>query len=313
MAMSESSKKHIAKKRKEAKSKKNHYAVQNSFLMSNPIGSGLQICRVDKSLSGLNRRLYRQNNVYRVKVDVVGAEAQTIDVFRLRDTFMLQRGYQLAMEEWEKSYREAKEVTKDDVIARWRDFRIDVRPHVSDTYSVALNLRASGTGTTTQTVVIDEYEHSLAYQPNGTSMDFGIKSDSDTFDIITEYNKKGKVQHDPQATTYEAAYEELYADLPDEKVARLQQEGNAPPYDADDTQALDVLEYVGTIYIDTDGTSRSSTGYFDAPLGAVYLYGAGAQLTSIDQGETSLFKFTVQKGDYKGVNAEPFVHVDRKE
>jgi hypothetical protein len=303
------------KSRSKSKSndKKTHYAVQNSFLMGNPVGSGLTICRVDKSLSGLNRRLYRQNNVFRVKVDVVGAGVQTIDVFRLRDTFMLQRGYQLAMEEWEKSYREAKEVTKDDVIARWRDFRIDVRPHVSDTYSTALNLRASGTGTTTQTVVIDEYSHSYAYQPDGTSMDFGIKSDSNTFDIISEYNKKGKVQTDPSSATTEAAYEELYADLPDEKVARLQGEGNSPPYDADDTQALDILEYVGTIYIDADGTSRSSTGYFDAPLGAVYLYGAGAQLTSIDQGETSLFKFTVQKGDYKGVNAEPFVHVDHKE
>jgi hypothetical protein len=271
------------------------------------VGSGLQILRTDFGLSGLNRRLYRQNKVYRVKVDVIGGREQTVDVYRLRNTFMLQRGYELAMQEWNKSFEEAAEVVKENVRARWRDFRIDLTPHVNDVNSLPLNLRSSGTGVTTQAVVVDEFNTSLSYTPTGASRDFGIKSDANTFDIITEYNKVGKVQNTPSVATTEAAYEELQTDLNDNMVERLQIEGNSPPYDADDHHALDVLEYVGTIYIDANGATKSTTGFFDAPLGAVYVVGQGGTVNSIDNGEDNFYKMTVQKGQYKGVAAHDFV------
>jgi hypothetical protein len=277
------------------------------MLFQQQVGSGLQILRTDMGLSGLNRRLYRQNKVYRVKVDVLGRREQTIDVYRLRNTFMLQRGYELAMQEWNKSYEEAAEVVKENVRARWRDFRIDVTPNSNDVITLPVNLRSSGIGVTTQAVVFDQFSTSLSYTPSGASRDFGIKSDANTFDIITEYNKVGKVQDSPTGTTTEAAYEELQTDLNDSMVARLQSEGNNPPYDADDHHPLDVLEYVGTIYIDSNGATKSTTGFFDAPLGAVYLFGTGATVNSIDGGETSLYKMTVQKGQYKGVAAHDFV------
>ena len=267
----------------------------------------MNIIRVDLGLSGLNRRLYRQNKVYRVKVDVTGFRQQSIDVYRLRNTFMLQRGYELAMAEWNKSYEEAAEVVKDNVKARWRDFRIDVTPHVGDVNAVLGNLRSSGTGTSFQTVQIDEYNTSISYTPAGASRDFGLKSDANTFDIISEYNKVGKVQAEPSSATTEAAYAELQTDLTDNMVANLQADGNFPPYDADDHHALDILEYVGTIYIDSDGATKSTTGFFDAPLGAVFLGGQAVGVDSIDNGETNMFNITVQKGQYKGVAAHDFV------
>jgi hypothetical protein len=233
-----------------------------------------------------------------------------IDVFRLRDTFMLQRGYEEAMHAWNKSYEAAEEVVKDSSMARWRDFRIDIKPHVGDTEYLFKNLRANGTATATQAVVIDEFSTSLAYKPDGTSMDFGLKSDSNTFDIISEYNKMGKVSSDPSASTTEAAYEELQSDLNDNQVARLQGEGNQPPYDADDLHVLDVLEYVGTIYADADGSTKTTTGYFDAPLGAVFVFNGLTPLPAtkgIDNGGTNFIKMTVQKGDYKGVAAQEYV------
>lgn len=294
-------------KRSTKKKETKYYPVQTDILWSQSVGGGLQILRADYGLSGLNRRLYRQNKVYRVKVDVIGGREQTIDVYRLRNTFMLQRGYELAMQEWNKSYEEAAEVVKENVRARWRDFRIDVTPHVNDVNSLPRNLRSTGSGVSTQAVVLDEFSTSLSYTPSGASRDFGIKSDSNTFDIITEYNKVGKVQDSPTGTTTEAAYEELQTDLNDNMVARLQSEGNNPPYDADDHHPLDVLEYVGTVYIDANGATKSTTGFFDAPLGAVFLGGQGSTVNSIDSGETPLYKMTVQKGQYKGVAAHDFV------
>ena len=239
-----------------------------------------------------------------------------VDVFRLRDTFMLQRGYQEAMKAWGESYDAAEEVVKDSSRARWRDFRIDIKPHVSDNEYPFRNLRSSGTGVSAQPLIIDEFATSLAYKPDGSSMDFGLKSDSSTFDIIAEYNKLGKVQSTPATATTEAAYEELQSDLNDNQVLNLQVSGNAPPYDADDAHVLDVLEYVGTIYINADGSAKSTTGYFDAPLGAVYVFNGTVPLPSvsgIDQGETNFIKTTVQLGDYKGVAAHEFVDVKKME
>jgi len=299
-----------------ANKKSNYYPVQTDLVIGIAAGSGLGVIRIDRELSGLNRRLYRQNRVYRVKVDAVGSAMGEVDVFRLRNTFMLQRGYGEAMKAWNESFEAAEEVVKETSMPRWRDFRIDVKPHVGDTLYSALNLRSSGTGVASQSVVIDEYNTSIAYTPTGTSKDFGIRADSNTFDIISEYNKMGKVQPSPVSGTTEAAYEELNSDLNDNQVNWIQVDGNSPPYDADDMHPLDVLEYVGTIFIDADGTSRMSTGYFDAPLGAVFVQAGTNPLPSvkaIDSGNTNVLKLVVQKGDYKGVAAHEFVDASKME
>jgi hypothetical protein len=304
--------KRMQKSKKTTKQNK-HFPVQNHILWGAAQGSGLQVLRTDYALSALNRRLYRQNKVYRVKLDVVGNRAQVIDVFRLRDTFMLQRGYELAMEEWNKSYDEAGQVVKDNVRARWRDFRIDPKSHVGDTIVLPRNLRGNGSAAASTNVVVDEYNYSESYTPGGLVRDFGLKSDSNTFDIIAEYNKVGKVQTEPSVATTEAAYQELQTDLTDDMVENLQEDGNNPPYDADEHHVLDVLEYVGTIYIDDDGTSKSTTGFFDAPLGVVYLSGTGSTIAGIDGAAANFYKMTVQKGQYKGVAARDYVGAKKLE
>jgi hypothetical protein len=138
-----------------------------------------------------------------------------------------------------------------------------------------------------------------------------LRSDTNTFDIIAEYNKEGKVQADPSTATTEAAYVELNANLEDAEVANLQADGNLPPYDADSTLPGEVLEYVGTIYRDSAGNEKLTTGFFDAPLGAVFVFGAGVGLVdSITiEGDPApvTCEIEVQAGDYKGVKATPFV------
>lgn len=288
--------------------------VVRKFAINRPIASGLSIIRVDRELSGQNRRLYRQGRTYRCKVELVGDRSYQLDVFKLRDSFMLKKAYELAMREWNQSYQAADEVTKDNVKARWRDFRIDTRLALNDEFTQSFTLSSTGTGVRGVEVVVDEYEIAEAYTADtGATRDFALRSDANTFDILAEYDRVGKVQADPNAVTTTAAYEDLNANLRNSEVADLQGNGNLPPYDADSVLPGEVLEYVGTIYHDPGnaGTSKTTTGYFDAPLGAIFTFGNATNVTSIKDINGGpldiLCNVEVQAGDYKGVKAEPFV------
>lgn len=289
------------------------YPAVRKFLMRNEGFGALRVVRVDRELSGQNRRLYRQSRKYRVKVDVVGEREQRIDVFVLRDSFMLHKAYARAMEEWNKSYEDAKEVVKQSARSRWRDFRIDTKVTASDNTlnSVTLSGTTSAlTPVSATDVIVDEYTISQAFTGNaGATRDFGLLSDANTFDILEEYGKEGKVQDVPTDVTVDAAYGELQTDLHSAEVFNLQVDGNEPPYSAGDVGAGQVLQYVGTIYIDgINGSQKMSTGYFDAPLGAVYLTGNMVPPSGVEDGlENGSVSIEVQAGDYKGVNAIPYV------
>jgi hypothetical protein len=302
-----------------AKKDQKFYPVNRDLLFrENQQTAGFAICDVAKGLSGTNRRLYRQNRVYRVKVDSVGASKtfNPIDVYVLKDSFMLQRGYALAMEEWNKSFDEAREVTKEANVGRWRDFRIDLRPYTTDIEANPQMLRNFGGKALSSDVVIDEWSKSFSWTTAGSSRDFALFEDSNTFGIIHEYDKKGLVQSSPSTASTEAAYVDLTADLDNDEVFNLQVDGNQPPYDADSSSPTNFLRYVGTIYADPDNANKSSTGYFDAPLGAVYIVGEGSTVPSIYRADSvndrpELFSVTVQKGDYKGVAAHEYVEAKK--
>ena len=282
--------------------------------MRNEGFGALRVIRVDRELSGQNRRLYRQSRTYRVKVDLASERTgQRIDVYVLRDSFMLHKAYARAMMEWNKSFDDADEVVKNTARARWRDFRIDTKLNTADNTLNSVTLSGNINNQqpiTTTDVVIDEYTLSNAYTGNaGAARDFGLFSDANTFDILEEYNKEGKVQDQPTATTVEAAYSELQTDLHDVEVLNLQADGSSPPYAAGNVGVGELLQYVGTIYIDAGGAMRTSTGYFDAPLGAVYITGSMQRPASVTDGEmpNGGVSVEVQAGDYKGVKAISYV------
>ena len=281
------------------------------FLVPQTSGTGLRVTRVARELSGQNRRLYRQSRVYRCKVNIPGGDKGTLHVYKLRDSFMLQRAYGLAMQAWNESHEDAMAVVKKNVRARWRDFRIELKSHISDTLTDSVTLSGSGTGVTITPVVVDEYDLAFATQTDGTTRDFALRSDVNTYDIIAEYNKEGKVQDSPNTTTVEAAYEELQADLQNDDVLNIQASGNEPPYDGDSTLPGEILEYVGTLYNDASGRQKLTTGYFDAPLGAIFTVSEGFTIPQVKYADGTLAVFDceieVQGGDYKGIKAHPFV------
>lgn len=293
-----------------------HFPAVRKFLMRNEGFGALRVVRVDRELSGQNRRLYRQSRTYRVKVDLASHREQRIDVYALRDSFMLHKAYARAMMEWNKSYEDADEVVKDTAMARWRDFRISTKLTGSDNEIQSVTLSgstASATPVVATDVIVDAYVLSQAFTGNaGAARDFGLLSDANTFDILEEYNKEGKVQNQPTNVTVEAAYSELQTDLHDSEVFNLQADGSQPPYDADNVGIGQLLQYIGTIYVDSSGAMKTSTGYFDAPLGAVYLSGEFAAPSSVSAEAGSALNdgavsIEVQAGDYKGVKSIPYV------
>ena len=302
-----------------AKKDQKYYPVERNLLFANPSGTGMRIVEVNKGLSAQNRRLYRQNKVYTVKVDATGVTNQMFDVYRLRNTFMLQRGYQLAMEEWEKSFAEAKSVVKESAVGRWRDFRVELIPTVGDTKCIPVTLTSMGQYPRTATSQVDEWFDSISYESNGNGRNFGLYSDANTFGIIEEFDKRGHVNEQPTSPSLNAPYDELNENLSDQEFANLQSHGDDPPYDANSSTPTSVLEYVGTIVIDSNGSlDKRSTGYFEAPLGAVFISGSAGHVESIRDAsdvnvKTQLYKVTVQSGDYKGVKAHDYVDVPNKE
>lgn len=301
-----------------AKKDQKYYPVENKIMFQAKTGTGLQIIEMNKGLSAINRRLYRQNRVYRVKLDLIGHDPRRVDVYRLKNSFMLHQGYKLAMEEWEKSYENAEDVTRDANIGRWRDFRIATTAYLGDDILDPLQLFPTGPKVLASPATIDEFQNSKSYTTAGAMRDFGLREDTDTYGIIHEWDKKGNVAASPSSATTEAAYVDLTADLVDAEVENLQTDGNLPPYDADSSEPMAMLEYVGTIFQDSDGNAKRTTGFFDAPLGALYLWGTGSNVQNIYDASsptdpTYMFQCVAQKGDYKGVAAHEYVDVSSLE
>ena len=81
------------------KSKTKRYAVQRHIEIQNlDTGGDKNYIDVPKFLSEVNHRLYRQSRVYRCKINHFGDPTNrgSVDVYVLRDTWMLQKAYQMA-------------------------------------------------------------------------------------------------------------------------------------------------------------------------------------------------------------------------
>jgi hypothetical protein len=298
------------KKTNVKRSKKQHtpdyYPVQRRI----PIGvdggtlTGTVVGDVGKLLSIANRRLYRYGNLYQIKVDLdmnVTANADVqIDVYALRNTWDVQRGYALAKKIWDESTAEERESASSN-IARWRDFRIDAGvvgatfadPVSNDNASLAAGVDNDG-------------EHDVSNVDIGgvsTRFTWG-NAGAGLIDVMGEWTKAGITSTDPSSVVTTAPYDGVNADeMSDIEMESLGNDGNNPPYQA--TSPTDCLVKVGTIFFraatspaDSGSLQRLSTGYFDAPCGLFALkFNTGQNRPN---GDVSI---TVKSGDYKGVHA----------
>ena len=294
-----------------SKTKAKRYAVQRHIetrdgAISN---SNINIMDVPQYLSKVNHRLYRQSRVYKCKVNVTQPTTRgMVDVYALRDTWFLQKAYQMAKDTFDKNTLEERSAMSAKSMARWQDFRINIHPKAGVTFN-DLNPAIRDDTLTLQDLTIGEFELSLVHKEDGTAMSFGLFDiNNSRWSIVDEYDTAANTDESPEDETglNLSAYSGLDNDNQDASRQHLSTAGNAPPYDSNDLNGSRLFRKVATIGGDnsqTGLTNKLTTGFFDAPLGAILL------VTADSPGSIEL---EVQAGDYKGVHAETYIDSSKK-
>jgi hypothetical protein len=298
----------MAKKKTKAK----RYAVQRHIEVRDGAisTSNINIMDVPQFLSKVNHRLYRQSRSYRCKINLATLPSRgAVEVYALRDTWFLQKAYQMAKDTFDKNTAEERSVMSPKSMARWQDFRIHIHPKNGVTYN-DLNPAIRDDSLALQDLTIGEFELSLVHKEDGTAMSFGLFDLTNSrWSIVQEYDRSANTDNSPEDETNlnVAAYSGLDDDVQDQSRLHLSTAGNAPPYDSNSLDGNKLFRKVATIGIQADGAggqvNKLTTGFFDAPLGAILL------VTSDNPGSIEL---EVQSGDYKGVHGETYIDVTKK-
>lgn len=270
---------------------KKHYPVQTVIPVEQPAPvAATAVVSVPTCLSKINHRLYRQSRIYEasVQIDANVADATTVEVYALADTWYLKGALKLAKSAWDKS-NEEEIMMNNGKTARWNDFRID--HGVAASGSVNPVFGAKGTLADTG-FVAGEFDLSRVVDQAGTSRQFTIGPVAgNQYDIFSQYDQQSGTSSDPELPST-GPYSGLLPNLENAAAEAISDFGNEPPYNAAG-YGLGVWVKVGTLHL-AAGRQRLSTGNFVAPLGLVVLSGVGF-LSNPD------ITVTVKKGDYKGV------------
>jgi len=259
------------------------------------------LIRTDKLLSNVNHRLYRQSRVYNVKIDIDAdlADGGYVDVFALADTWYNHKAYNFAKSIFdENSAEELKQLGSSR--ARWNDFRVD------DGAGTDAELQALqyGAGVVSTRFTGGEYFISEISNAAGNSNTMRwTGTGTGTWNIIDQYDLTGNTDASPSTASAVVAYDGITDELDDSQMEHLSEEGNLPPYDSNALENSCWM-LVARLYVDAAGTSKFTTGYFDAPCGLVRLAtGSGLEANNI----TGKICISVKNGDYKGVHAPSYL------
>lgn len=252
------------------------------------------VIQVDRVMSELNHRLYRQHMMYTARV-TLGTDAQTprVDVYALAPTWYVMNSLRAAKRVHDEAMKEERSLVGQ---ARWYDFRIDqdiplgeeLQPAGLDKSTLAMAaVERSGS----------EYAVSQIHDVSGQNKVFRLvgASSSSGFNVFEEYDAMGNVSQDPQ-TPAAGGYDNVHSDVDTPNMEDLLNRGNAPPYATDTWNVVWVK--VGELYRTASGTQSVSTGFFDAPLGLIYL-------PNYSQTTDGVLRLEVKAGKYKGVQAVP--------
>ena len=272
---------------------KKHYPVQRTMSIAQAPGvpANIGVLHTPRRLSQVNHRLYRDSRIYDCSVTIDGnvADATTVDVFALADTWYLKGALKLAKMAWDESNAEEIAMNNGNV-ARWSDFRID------DGITGAASLRAVQFDNTTlnpNQFTVGDFELSLVVDQAGTGRNFTLGTPSSVqYSIFDEYNKQPGTSSDPEFPS-DGPYTGLLPNLEVAAAAAISERGNEPPY-AQGGYSPAIWVKVGTLHL-APGRQRLSTGFFTAPMGLIVLSGIGTI------GENADLQVTVKGGDYKGV------------
>lgn len=262
-------------------------------------------------LSATNHRLYRQFRTYNLKVKLTAPYHAGIEVYVLKDTWMVRNAIKKAAKVYHNTTVLAPGM--DLKPARWQDFRI--KPVINSGTTVSRLLPAGfqiGSGISYNTSSSGQWDISdVPNQNDNTMWQFCIGDiGTNQIDIISRYMDSDDTSSDEAnaSETYEAFLQETQADLDDE--------GDLAPYNM-----TDLNNYL--VKVDTIHNGKTTTASFDAPLGWVFfrhnaeiaLMASDVRVTGgqesarfqliTDNGTTACLQVIHSAGKYKGVRSEP--------
>jgi hypothetical protein len=256
--------------------------------------------QIDRLLSGVNHRLYRQGMCYRatIRANGIGVDPNKLEIFTIQNTWMFRKAYAMARAMYNKS--QADEKAAGIKPSRWLDFR--VKPSdagVGNQNCTAVRFSRSGT---TSACGNDEYQMSSVHLKNDTEREFHVEgaSTSSSWGIIAEYDRQADTEtEDGSIAPAALPYYDLFDDLQYQEAGTMIADANEPPYDADRLKSDQVWVKQGVLQA-TSGGSYRDTVTVDAPLGLILV-----RNVAVDHLLQSGYKLDVEchPGDYKGVHA----------
>lgn len=270
---------------------------------------------VPQSLSVMNHRLYRQLRQYRCKVHVSNNITNETyhQVYTLANNWFTLGAIKYAFKQFNVSLTD--EMARGAKPARWFDFKISPQDPDDDggnpTYGITQVSTFDGDSFVGQSG--DEVNFSTTVtDTSGNQKDFYLfGTPTGAYNIFHEYAKYLRGRGESVPTTEmsgEVAYDGLVSDADDDEM--LAETGDRPPYDWDKASwEYGNLVMRGVIGGHEDGAQnlRTSTGFFNAPLGLVFIrsYQSGS-LTDITTTYPGI-SVEVAGGSYKGVHAPSLV------
>lgn len=278
--------------------------TETRFAMGRTGSLPTQLFKIDipHLMSSYNHRLYRQCGVYRARIDLETSSltADGFTVVTLANTWYVKRSIQTARDMHDMALEEERAMSGQ---SRWYDFRIYEGSSIA-AGQAELNIKA---GNTPQSLAVlpfsGEWGYSSVNDANGNSRQFVLAGATSTaqYQIFAEYDLLGNASNEPAIVNPVGGYDDITPGAQADDINRLLQNGNEPPYSA--TLLPDaVFVSRGKLFRQSNlaGTSKESTGFFDAPLGLVWIY-MDAQTES-----APAISLTVQGGSYKGVRMDPY-------
>lgn len=276
--------------------KADYYPVQRVVnLASTATEVDYYTLHVDRCLSNMNHRLYRQGKTYSVKIDLDPSEAVAYTVYALVDTWYIQKAWQLARSTYMRATAEERAVMSKQQIARWEDFR--VKSGLSGSAGQLVPRKYSN-GLAGSADTAGDYQYSLITLADGTTARNFTWSGTAGIDlgILEEFDKSGDTDASPASTSADKAYSGVDPNLSELQMDVMAERGDNPPYDGANFNAR-VWVKIGVLNA-AAAHGKLSTGYFNAPCGIVAIQPSVAS-TAIN-GQLTL---SAQAGDYKGIKA----------
>ena len=298
------------------------------ILSSNSGQKGMTL-KLDKLLSQVNHKLYRQGMCYYGTIEIARAQQSTQDrsysIYTLPTDHRTIGMLRMARSVYNEAMRDELEI-RPEVKSPWTDFKIGVTnvtdaaqwsPLRNDGYVAALTASAADNTGVVVRGVSDNYEVSEITDAAGAQRSFQLKTvttPTDAWNVYSEYLKFLLNRADPDSAAEISAYADASAVLTE--MQELADKGDEPPYSwgwqqydiaagaLQSTQGLTV-QLAGVISPDQNPRSLQRIS-FTAPLGLVFIVCDD----NLQDTEPELI-VKMSPGNYKGVKADNLYPKDK--